>query len=100
MTLRLGIVATRESVEGRLVGLAQAAVRRGWPCRCFLTDTGVRLLRSEALLELARSGAIRLDVCEHSWGQFGAGPIPAGANSGSQYQNAELAHLSDRVVVL
>ena len=88
------------AAQRQIEGLTQAAVHRGWPCRCFLTGAGVRLLRSAKLLEMARGGAIRLDVCEHSWQQFGDGPLPAGAIAGSQYQNAELAHLCDRVVVL
>lgn len=100
MAIRLGIVATHEATDRRIVGLAQAAVHRGWPCRCFLTGSGVRLLRSAKLLDLARAGAIRLDVCEHSWEQFGDGALPDGAVAASQYQNAELAHLCDRVVVL
>jgi hypothetical protein len=100
MTIRLGIVATREDADRQLVGLARAAARRGWSCRCFLTDAGVRLLRSAELLDLARAGTIRLDVCEHSWEHYGEGAIPSGATPGSQYQNAELAHLCDRVVVL
>ncbi|HXZ49507.1 MAG TPA: hypothetical protein VEG27_10825 [Usitatibacter sp.] len=98
--MQLGIVATHEEAEDRLVGLARSASRRGWPCRCFLTGSGVRLLSSPRLLELARTGALRLDVCEHSWELLGGGAMPAGAQSGSQYQNAELAHLCDRVVVL
>jgi hypothetical protein len=98
--MRLGIVATQEAAEGMLVGLAQSAARRGWPCRCFLTGHGVKLLRSASLLELARSGSLRLDVCEHSWELLGEGGIPDGAKAGSQYQNAELAHVCDRVVVL
>ena len=100
MTIRLGIVATHDGADRQIEGLAQAAAHRGWPCRCFLTGSGVRLLRSAKLLEMARGGAIRLDVCEHSWGQFGDGPLPGGAIAASQYQNAELAHLCDRVVVL
>ncbi len=100
MSIRLGIVATHEAAESALLGLAQSAVRRGWPCRCFLTGGGVQLLRSAKLLELARAGSIRLDVCEHSWQLLGAGDIPDGAHGGSQYQNAELAHVCDRVVVL
>ena len=101
MTIRLGIVVTHGAAQPHAVGLAQAAARRGWPCRCFLTDGGVRLLASAPLLELARAGAIRLDVCEHSWQLHGGGgEIPAGANRGGQYQNAELAHQCDRVVVL
>jgi len=98
--MHLGIVATGESAEERLVELARSAVRRHWQCRCFLTGAGVKLLRSQALLDLSRQGKIRLDVCEHSWELLGAGEMPAGIHAGSQYQNAELAHLCDRIVVL
>lgn len=96
----VGIVASSEGSGPQLEGLASAAAARGWPCRCFLTDSAVKLASSGRLLELARSGALRVDVCEHSWQQFGAGPIPAGANAGSQFQNAELVRECDRVVVL
>ena len=96
----LGLVAASDGSERHLVGLASAAAARGWQCRCFLTDKGVRLLRSAALLELAGSGAIQLTVCEHSWDIFGSGSVPPEVSMGSQYQNAELAHLCDRVIVL
>ncbi|TRZ96626.1 MAG: hypothetical protein D4R84_06705 [Rhodocyclaceae bacterium] len=96
----LGLVTANETGEKHLIGLASAAAARGWQCRCFLTDKGVRLLRSPALLKLADSGAIQLTVCEHSWEMFGGGSVAAGVTMGSQYQNAELAHLCDRVIVL
>jgi len=96
----LGLVAANETSEKHLLGLASAATARGWQCRCFLTDQGVRLLRSAALLEMAGSGAIQLTVCEHSWEMFGGGSVATGVTMGSQYQNAELAHLCDRVIVL
>lgn len=96
----LGIVATNESAEGHLVGLAHAASARGWQCRGFLTDLGVRLLRSADLIELVNTGALSLAVCEHSWELFGSGDAPRGVDMASQYQNAELAHLCDKVIVL
>ena len=98
--MRLGIVASHESAGPQLEGLAEAAAARGWPCRCFLTDSAVKLARSPRLGELARSGALRLDVCEHSWSHFGEGDAPAGANMGTQFQNAELARERDRLLVL
>ena len=96
----LGIVATNESAEDHLVGLAHAASARGWQCRGFLTDLGVRLLRSPDLIELVNAGALSLSVCEHSWELFGSGDAPSGVSMASQYQNAELAHLCDKVIVL
>ncbi|MBX3716174.1 MAG: hypothetical protein KF738_09265 [Burkholderiales bacterium] len=98
--MRLGIVASHDSAGPQLEGLAAAAAARGWACRCFLTDSAVRLAASPRLGELARAGAIRLDVCEHSWSHFGGGPAPDGANMGTQFQNAELARECDRLLVL
>jgi hypothetical protein len=98
--MRIGIVASHESSGPQLEGLAAAAAARGWPCRCFLTDSGVKLAASPRLQGLAKSGAVRLDVCEHSWHHFGQGGAPEGATLGSQFQNAELVRECDRVVVL
>jgi len=96
----LGIVATTESVGDHVVGLASAAVARGWQCRCFLTDSGVRLLGSAQLVDLARAGKLRVDVCEHSWELYGAGAVPEGIVMTGQIKNAELAHECDKVIVL
>lgn len=98
--MQLGIVATRLQAEPHVLGLAAAACARGWACRCFLTDRGVLLLNSPQFLALARAGHVRVDVCEHSWEQYGTAAPPAGIAMGSQYQNAELAHQCDRVIVL
>lgn len=96
----LGIVATNETTENQLVGMAYAVVARGWQCRCFLTDSGVRLLRSARLLELVRTGKLRVDVCEHSWEIYGNGAAPNGVAMTGQIKNAELAHECDKVIVL
>ena len=98
--MRIGIVATHESAGAHLEGLAAAAAARGWACRCFLTDSGVKLATRGGLSALARSGAIRLDVCEHSWHHYGEGDLPEGASAGTQFQNAQLAGECDRVIVL
>jgi len=96
----LGLVATNDLAEDQLVGLASAAVARGWQCRCFLTDSGVRLLHSARLLDLVHSGKLRLEACEHSWQIHGSGAAPDGVAMAGQFQNAELAHECDKVIVL
>ena len=98
--MRLGIVASHESVGPHLVGLAAAAAKRGWSCRVFLTDSAVRLAMSADLRRLAKSGAVRIDVCEHSWQHFSGQGNPEGTTLGSQFQNAELVRECDRLVVL
>lgn len=96
----LGLVATTDAGAMHLLGLARAAVARGWACRCFLTDTGVRLLSDAALREMAHAGQLQLEVCEHAWQLFGGGPAPEGFKLRSQLQNAMLARDCDRVIVL
>lgn len=98
--MRLGLVAAREEAGPALTGLLRAALVRGWECRCFLTDRGVRLLLDPSFRALATAGGFRLDVCEHSWERFGDGTAGLDGVMGGQYQNAELAHDSDRIVVL
>lgn len=95
----VGLVATDERAGPHLLGLAGAAVAQGLRCRCFLTDTGVRLLADPRLLTMLRAGQLRVDVCEHSWSALGLGPAPEGVKLRSQFQNAELARECDRVVV-
>jgi hypothetical protein len=96
----LGLVATSDIMEEYFFGLASAAHKRGWQCQGFLTDLGVKLLDSARVLELAQSGALQLGVCIHSWEIHGGTAAPAGVVMGSQYLNAKLAHVCDRVIVL
>lgn len=98
--MRLGLVATREEAAAEAVGLAAHALARGWTCRCFLTDRGVRLLLDPAFRALIGAPGLRIDVCEHSWERFGDGSTGPAGVMGGQYQNAELAHTSERIVVL
>lgn len=97
--MHLGIVVTTDTAEPHAFGLAQAALKKGWRCRCFLTDRGVLLLGSARFVDLADAG-LRVNVCEHSWDKLGGGAHPAQIAFGSQYQNAELALECDRIMVL
>lgn len=98
--MNLGLVATHDGAGQHLLGLAVAAVARGWSVRCFLTHTGVRLLDSDALMAMMRSGSLRIDACEHAWQLFGSGAPPADLKLRSQFQNAELAKQCDRVITI
>lgn len=98
--MRFGLVATRAEAGPSLVGLVTTALARGWICRCFLTDRGVRLLLDPRFRALIGAKNLRVDVCEHSWERFGDGSVGPEGVMGGQYQNAELAHTSERVVVL
>jgi hypothetical protein len=97
--MQFGVVVTTEELGGYAAKLLSAAIARGWECRCFLTDTGVRLLANDTFRQLVQSGRLRASVCEVSWERLGGGPAPEWAPMGSQYQNAELTHNCDKVIV-
>jgi len=97
--MHFGLVVTTEEFGQHVSGLLSAAVNRGWTCRCFLTDRGVRLLNYAPFMALTYAGQIKVNVCEHSWEVFGTGPHPEKIQMSSQYQNAELVHECDKVLV-
>ena len=52
--MKLGIVVTDETRCQQALKLAERAVSRGWEIRCFLTDTGVKLLKDPQFLKLIK----------------------------------------------
>lgn len=82
-----------------------AAHRRGWECRCFLTDRGALLLTVPAFTDSLAVSATRVAVCELSierYGDYGlrVADISPEVTIGGQYQDAELVRNSDCVLVL
>ncbi|MFC1589643.1 hypothetical protein ACFL3P_05155, partial [Pseudomonadota bacterium] len=85
------------------LGLLEEASTRGWQLRCFLTDTGVRLLDNSRFLDFCR-GEHWVALCELSVERYDIDTVKAldAAPSiiiGGQYQDAELVKNSDRVLV-
>ena len=97
--MRFGVTITSEEFGDYATGLLAAASDRGWECRCFLTDRGTRVLRQAPFQQLVESGRVSASVCELSWDRFGDGEPPSWVVMGGQYQNAELVHQCDKVVV-
>lgn len=100
--MRLGVVVTDDSFVSQAIGVLQAAVKRGWETRCFLTDTGVRLLNNSQFASLALSGSVATSLCELSVERYegiDVAPIADRVVVGGQYQDAELVKNSDQVLV-
>lgn len=99
--MKLGVVITEKEMAGPAIGLLESALQ-GNELRCFLTDSGVKALSEERMRRLIVRGAVDLAVCELSMERFHQ-QVPeeiAGAVIvGGQYQNAELVHWCDRVLV-
>jgi hypothetical protein len=101
--MQLGVVVTDERYAIDATVLLRTARDRGWATRCFLTDRGVLALGHSELRQVAEETPGSVAVCELSVERFGEG-IPPDALSdpvviGGQYQNAELVHTSDKVIV-
>lgn len=104
--MRLGIVLTDDALTEHAVGLAEAALARGWEVRAFLTDRGVVALADEPMNRLLEDHAVQVAVCELSVDRYGEEVPPAerleaaGVVVGGQYQDAELVRQCGRTVVL
>ncbi|MGF1642203.1 MAG: DsrE family protein [Thiotrichales bacterium] len=103
--MKLGVVVTDEAFARQAVGLIDAATTRGWETRCFLTDSGVRLLQDPSFERVCLSRRSEIALCEMSAERFHM-EAPSrrleehGVVVGGQYQNAELVAHCDQVIVL
>lgn len=102
--MNLGIVVTNESHGEVALGLLEEAATRGWQLRCFLSDTGVKLLDDSRFLDFCQ-GEHWVALCELSLERYhiDSEKVLAVAPEiiiGGQYQDAELVKNSDRVLVL
>jgi hypothetical protein len=105
LNMRFGLVVTNERNGDSARALLEAALERGWECRCFLTDRGALLLKDASFLASPAFAKTNIAVCELSVERFEdlglhARNIDAHVVVGGQYQDAELVRNSDRVLVL
>lgn len=100
--MKLGVVITAGEMAGAAADLMQAAADQDHELRCFLTDSGIRALDEGGIQVLVGDNRLALAVCEHSMERLQQ-PLPSAIADavvvGGQYQDAELAHWCDRVVV-
>lgn len=100
-----GLVVTDRAYAPHATELLMAAVARGWDARCFLTDTGVLLLRDDAFVAYARSRPGSVASCKHSLDVYVPGGLDLAALDGaivigSQFQGARLATSASAMLVL
>lgn len=102
--MRLGIVVTDAVHAPAARGLLRAARARNWDAECFLSDSGVMLLADPDFVSLARAQPGSVSVCEHSVERYAGSAFDVHALAddivvGGQYQDAELVHRCDKVLV-
>lgn len=91
----LGILVNSDKHLDDIVGIVKAASAAGHEVKMFGMDDGT-LLMDDICKKTA--GEAEVAYCEHSAEPRGVKDVE-GATSGSQYQNAVMAHDADKVVV-
>jgi len=100
--MKLGILVTTDHYLPQVKGLVEAAVRKNHEVMLFVMDDGTRLLESEAFSGLCGVKGVGVSYCEHATQQTGVqtAGLPEQAVCGSQFDNANMMHEADRVIVL
>ncbi len=100
--MKLGILVNTDRHLDHIVGITKAALSRGHEVIIFSMDTGTRLLENPAFTDLQKLDGVSMSYCDHSAKELGvnAEGVQEGIVCGSQYNNAEMNHNADKVIVL
>lgn len=98
--MKLGILVNTDRNNEAVIGITRAAMQKGHDVSIFVMDEGTRLLKE--LSGLCESAGLSISYCDHSSKEVGVTKdgIHVGIVCGSQYNNASMAHNSDKVIVL
>jgi predicted peroxiredoxin len=100
--MRLGILVNTDRHLRHLIGLAEAALSMGHGVIIFNMDSGTKLLGNEALMKLCTAKGVEMSFCDYNAKGFNISQegLPPEVACGSQYDNAMMVNMADRVVVL
>jgi predicted peroxiredoxin len=100
--LKLGILVNTDRHAEDVVGITKAAVSKGHEVLIFIMDTGVKLLSNSSITDLCNEIGVHMSFCDHSAGKLGISKegYPDKIVCGSQFDNANMNHDADRVIVL
>jgi len=100
--LKLGILVNTDRHAKDLIGLTKAALSKGHEVMVFFMDAGVRLLQNPSVTNLCKNSGISMSFCDYTTQKNGISKegICDKIVCGSQYDNATMNHVADRVIVL
>ncbi len=96
---KVGIFVNTDKHLEHILGICSAAVAKDIRVSIFVMDDGVFLTRNPRFLELVKKG-VEISLCDHVYREKGLEGRVEGIVHGSQYENAAMAHESDRLLVL
>ena len=100
--MKLGILVNTDKRAGDISGIAKSAVSKGHEVVIFGMDDGTKLLGNASFTELCDTKGVTMSYCDHSAKGKGVSTegVPKEISSGSQYDNALMAHEVDKIIIL
>ncbi len=100
--MKLGILVNTDKYLGDIVGITKSAVKKGHEVIIFTMDAGTLLLEHPDFSALCEIDGVQMSFCSHNAEKFGAKTegLSEDITCGSQYNNAQMMHNADRVIVL
>ncbi len=100
--MKLGILVNTDQHLPQITGITRAAAAKGHEVIIFAMDDGTRLLAEADFVSLAELGKVKSSYCDHSAQalEVKTDSLPEAIERSSQYNNAEMDHNADKVIVL
>lgn len=95
---KLGIFVNTDKHLEHILGICSAARARDIAASIFVMDDGLFLTKNPKFLELVKKG-VEISLCDHVYREKGLEGKVEGVLHGSQYDNAVMAHESDKFLV-
>lgn len=100
--MKLGILVNTDKHLDDVMGITEAAVSKGHEVIIFTMDAGTRFLENPSFTGLSGRQAVSMSVCDHSAKNIGVKTdgLPEGIQLAGQFNNAQMNHDADKVIVL
>jgi len=100
--MKLGILITTDKQLDAVLGITNAALSKGHTVTLFNMDEGTKLLGTPSFAALCKTQGVTVSFCDHSAKHINIATegLPSEMVCGSQFDNANMNHDSDKVIVL
>ncbi len=100
--MKLGILVNTDKHLDSIMGITRSALAKGNTVAIFSMDAGTKLLENPSFTALCKSNGVTMSFCDHSAKHINVSTegIPSEIACGSQFDNANMNHEADKVIVL
>jgi len=100
--MKLGILVTTDKYLNEILGISKTAAAKGHEVTVFNMDEGTKLLANADFHSLCGTKGVSVSFCDHSAknANVAIDGIPSEIVCGSQFDNANMNHDCDKVIVL